>query len=63
VCLASIDHHTLDAKAHQATLAWVCKLYTCQVTGFVNITDPQIYAAKKCGNTADNSSSVKLSIG
>lgn len=53
----------MDAKAHLAKLACMRKLYTCQVTGIVNITDPQAYAAKKCGSTADNPTSIMLSIG
>ena len=54
VFLANIDHHTLDTEAHQAALAYLSELHTCFDTGFVNITDPQVYAAKKCGNDADN---------
>ena len=55
VFLANIDHHILDSKAHQAALAYLSELHTCFDTRSVNISDPQVYATKKCGNNTDDS--------
>jgi hypothetical protein len=39
---------------HDVQLAYLGKLLTCPHSGLINISDPQLYAAKSCGLHTDN---------
>ena len=46
-------HTVSDPGAHQAQLAYLAELLTCQDSGILDITDPRIYATKVRSKDAD----------
>jgi hypothetical protein len=52
--LASGDQITTLLCKHDVQSAYLGKLLTCPDSGLINISDPQLYAAKCCGLHADN---------
>ena len=47
-------HTVSDIETHQAQLAYLADLLTCQDSGFVDIGDPRVYATKVRGKDADS---------
>jgi hypothetical protein len=54
VAYLNVLHVSDDPDAHQAQLAYLAEMFTCQDSGILNIDDPRVYAAKLRGNDADN---------